>query len=243
MSDLSNRHAVIFGGGAIAQALVARLSASSTVTRLTVLARGIRPNQGDLRATYPIELLNESTIVDAAEFVGRRGPIDTLIVATGVLHDQNGMRPEKRLTEIAADQALFSYNVNAIGPALVAKHMLPLMRKERTNTFAALSARVGSIGDNRLGGWYSYRAAKAALNMFLKSIAIEQARTNKHSIVVGLHPGTVDTPLSEPFQRNVPAEALFTPADAATKLLNVLDGLTAEDSGNVFAWDGSRIPA
>ena len=108
--------------------------------------------------------------------------------------------------------------------------------------FAALSARVGSIEDNRLGGWHSYRASKAALNMFIKCMAIEQSRTNKHSIVAGLHPGTVDSRLSKPFQRNVPAGGLFTPADAADKLFTVLEGLSPEDSGGVFAWDGSRIP-
>lgn len=236
-------HAVVVGGGAIARALVAQISARSSVSRVSVLARGVQTDSDDFLATKSIELLDERSITEAAEFAGDRGPIDILIIATGILHDQSGMRPEKRLSEVSADRTLRSFGVNALGPALVAKHMLPLMSGNRRNVFAALSARVGSIEDNRLGGWYSYRASKAALNMLLKCMAIEQARTNKHSIVVGLHPGTVDTPLSQPFQRNVPEGALFSPKDAANKMLAVLDGLAPEDSGGVFAWDGSRVPA
>ena len=108
--------------------------------------------------------------------------------------------------------------------------------------FAAISARVGSISDNRLGGWYGYRASKAALNQMIRSLSIELGRTRREAVCIGLHPGTVDTPLSEPFQGNVPEGALFTPADAASRLLTVIDGLTPDDTGNVFAWDGQRVP-
>lgn len=243
MREDTDKHAVVVGGGGIARALVARLSARSDVERVTNLARGIQSSREDFLATHPIDILDESSIVAAADFTATRGPVDTVIVATGILHDQSGMRPEKRLAEVTPDRALRSFGVNALGPALVAKHMMPLMRKQSRNVFAALSARVGSIEDNRLGGWYSYRASKAALNMLLRCVAIEQARVNKHSIIAGLHPGTVDTALSAPFQRNVPEDQLFSPTDAAQKLLDVLDGLVAEDSGKVFAWDGSRIPS
>lgn len=128
-------------------------------------------------------------------------------------------------------------------PALVAKHFLPLLARDRKSVFAALSARVGSISDNQLGGWHAYRASKAALNMLLRTFAIELARRNPRAVCVGLHPGTVDTGLSAPFQANVPEGKLFTPDFAAARLLEVVDRLKPDDSGHVFAWDGQLIPA
>ena len=136
-----------------------------------------------------------------------------------------------------------AFRRNATGPALVAKHFLPLLARDRKAAFAALSARVGSIEDNRLGGWYAYRASKAALNMLIRTLSIELARSHRHALCVGLHPGTVDTALSKPFQSGVPPEKLFPPAQSARHLLAVLDRLTAEDSGSVYAWDGRRIPS
>jgi len=135
------------------------------------------------------------------------------------------------------------YWVNNVGHALVAKDFLPLMPRDEREVFAALSARVGSIGDNRMGGWHSYRASKAALNMILKNLAIETGRTHKQAVVAGLHPGTVATALSEPFQRGVAENKLFDADYSAEKLLEVLEGLTPADSGGVFAWDGQRVPA
>ena len=124
----------------------------------------------------------------------------------------------------------------------MAKHFIPLLRKQQKSVLAALSARVGSISDNNLGGWYSYRASKSALNMLLKTTSIEVARRNKTASVIGLHPGTVDTGLSKPFQANVKPEKLFTPEFAAECILKNIDKATAETSGSVFAWDGSPIP-
>ena len=132
---------------------------------------------------------------------------------------------------------------HTVGPALVAKHMLPLMPRKGRAVFAALSARVGSISDNRLGGWHAYRASKAALNMLVRNYAIEQARINNQFIAVTLHPGTVDTGLSQPFQSNVPDAQLFTPDQSAEYLLNVLDGLTPADTGKCFDWAGKQVPA
>ena len=134
------------------------------------------------------------------------------------------------------------FAVNTIGPALIAKHALPLLRRTSRAVFAALSARVGSIADNRLGGWHSYRASKAALNMLVKNLALELARTHPQALAVTLHPGTVDTALSAPFQRGVVPEKLFTPALSAGALLQVLDGLTPAQSGGLFAWDGAQVP-
>ena len=132
--------------------------------------------------------------------------------------------------------------VNAIGPALVAKHLLPLTPRDRPSLFAALSARVGSIGDNHLGGWHAYRASKAALNMLIRTLAIEHARSRPLGVCVALHPGTVDTPLSAPFQAGVAPAKLFTADRSAAALLSVMDGLGPTDTGGFFAWDGAPIP-
>ena len=187
------------------------------------------------------DLTDEASIAAAAARVAEGPPPSLVIVATGILHD--GERgPEKALKELDADWLARVYAINAIGPALVAKHFVPLFPKTGTPTFAALSARVGSIGDNALGGWHGYRASKAALNMMLRNIAIEARRKYDRTIVVGLHPGTVDTGLSKPFQGNVAPGSLFAPDRAAMQLLDVLEGLKPHDSGKVFAWDGAEVP-
>jgi NAD(P)-dependent dehydrogenase (short-subunit alcohol dehydrogenase family) len=166
-------------------------------------------------------------------------PLDLVIVATGLLHDaMHG--PEKHPRDLDAAWLARSFAVNATGPALVAAALLPKLRTDRKTAFAALSARVGSISDNRLGGWHSYRASKAALNQLIRTLAHDHARRNRLGLCVTLHPGTVDTRLSAPFQRGVPE--LFTPDTAARHLLGVLDRLTPADSGGLFAWDGQRIP-
>ena len=170
-----------------------------------------------------------------------QGPAPTLIVvATGVLHD--GLQPERSFRQLDAKHLLRDYRVNAVGPALAAKHLLPLMPRDRRAVFAALSARVGSIADNRLGGWHAYRASKAALNMILRNLSIEMARSHPQAVIAGLHPGTVATDLSAPFQKGM-AEGKLFPADySAERLLSVLSNLTPADSGGVFAWDGARVP-
>lgn len=187
------------------------------------------------------DLTDEASIAAAAARVAD-GPAPSLvIVATGILHDREH-GPEKALKDLDADWLARVYAVNAIGPALVAKHFIPLFPRTGTPILAALSARVGSIGDNALGGWHGYRASKAALNMMLRNIAIEARRKYDRTIVVGLHPGTVDTGLSKPFQGNVAPGGLFTPDRAAMQLLDVLEGLKPHDSGKVFAWDGAEVP-
>ncbi|MBT8143324.1 MAG: SDR family NAD(P)-dependent oxidoreductase, partial [Gammaproteobacteria bacterium] len=151
------------------------------------------------------------------------------------------LRPEKSMRELDADVMQEVFRLNTIGPAIIAKHCLPRMRRGHKSIFTALSARVGSIGDNRLGGWASYRASKAALNMLIRTLAIEQTRRAPASVVAGLHPGTVDTSLSAPFTGRVLPSRLFTPEKAAGQLLDFIEGLDATDTGGVFAWDGSRI--
>ncbi len=164
-----------------------------------------------------------------------------MFVATGMLHNEK-TSPEKALSSLTADAMAQLFAVNAIGPAIVAKHFLPLLAKGRKSAFAALSARVGSIGDNRLGGWHSYRASKAALNMLIRTMSVELRRRNPDALIVGLHPGTVATPLSAPFQKGVVEGKLFTPDRSARAMITVLDSLSPDDSGGHFAWDGVRIP-
>jgi NAD(P)-dependent dehydrogenase (short-subunit alcohol dehydrogenase family) len=182
-----------------------------------------------------VDLTDEASIAAAAT---RIGSPELVIVATGLLHE--GERgPEKAIRDLDADWLMRQYAVNAVGPALVAKHFLPLMPKQGRSVFAVLSARVGSISDNRLGGWYGYRASKAALNQLVRSLSIEDKRRNDRGIVVALHPGTVDTKLSRPFQQA--GRDLFQPDRAAVQLLDLIDGLRPADSGKLFAWDGSEI--
>lgn len=225
---------VIGASGGIGAALEEALRDEGTFDRVYGFARS---RAGD---EY-LDLEDEASITAAAAVVAK-GPAPTLIVvATGLLH-ADGHGPEKAMREFDPAWLARSFAVNTIGPALVAKHFLPLMTKGQRGVFAALSARVGSIADNKLGGWYGYRASKAALNMMLRTLAIEERRRNERSIVVGLHPGTVDTALSKPFQGNVQPGHLFDAGRAAVQLLDVIDGLKVPDSGKVFAWDGAELP-
>lgn len=188
-----------------------------------------------------LDLLDEASIAEAAGHIAK-GPAPALIiVATGLLH-REGLGPEKALADLDPAWLAEVHAVNAIGPALVAKHFLPLMPKGGRGVFAALSARVGSIGDNRLGGWHGYRASKAALNMLVRNLAIEERRRNPGAIVVALHPGTVDTALSRPFQGNVQPGRLFDPERAALQLLDVIEELKVPDSGKLLDYEGNEIP-
>jgi NAD(P)-dependent dehydrogenase (short-subunit alcohol dehydrogenase family) len=189
-----------------------------------------------------MDFSDERSVAQAADTVERDGEgLDVVIVCGGVLHSPDGLRPERRLSDVRVEHLVRSFSVNAIGPLLVAKHFERFLPRRDRCVFASLSARVGSIGDNRLGGWYGYRASKAAQNMFTKNLAIELRRTHRGLICVGLHPGTVDTALSAPFQRVVPSKRLFSAEQAATYLLHVIAGLNDPHNGSVLAWDGTEI--
>ena len=164
-----------------------------------------------------------------------------MINCIGILHDGE-MQPEKSLRQINSEQLLRYFQVNSIGAMLLFKYIQPLLKHGDRSIIATISAKVGSIGDNQSGGWYGYRASKAALNMFIKTTSIEYKRTCPQAIVVALHPGTTDTKLSLPFQRNVPPEKLFSVDQTVAQLLKVIDKLKSDDSGEFFAWDGSRLP-
>ncbi len=195
--------------------------------------------EGAVRWSRPeVDPTDEDSIARAAASIET---LDLAIVTTGMLHDAQ-QRPERALKELDPATLARSFAINTIAPAIVAKHLIPKMPRDRRAIFAVLGARVGSIGDNRTGGWHGYRASKAALVMLMKTIAIETARSRPNAIIVTLHPGTVDTGMSKPFQGNVAPEKLFAPALAAEQLLKVIDGLTPAHSGGHFAWDGTRIP-
>jgi len=229
---MSETSAVVIGAsGGIGAALVGLLEAAGRHAVVHALSR----------SGTGLDLEDEDSIAAAASRIAEGPPPALVIVATGVLHGAH--QPERSYRALTAEHLMRDYRLNAIGPALVARHLLPLMPREGRGVFAALSARVGSIGDNRLGGWHAYRASKAALNMLIRNVAIVHGRTHKAGVVVGLRPGTVATDLSAPFQAGVAPEKLFTPEHSAAALLAVIAGLEPADSGGVFAWDGQRIPA
>jgi NAD(P)-dependent dehydrogenase (short-subunit alcohol dehydrogenase family) len=186
------------------------------------------------------QLTSEASVEAAAQVVAARGlPLRLVVVATGFLHG-DGFAPEKSWRDLDAAHMARAFALNAIGPALLIKHFLPMMPQAGKSVFAALSARVGSIGDNRLGGWYSYRASKAALNQLVRTAAIELRRRQPEAICVALHPGTVDTRLSAPFSK--PGLEVQAPELAAKRLLAVMDGLGPSDSGGFFDHRGERVP-
>lgn len=192
--------------------------------------------------TLPIDITSEEKIKKATIKINSK--VDKLHLAincVGILHEEN-LQPEKSLKHINSDNLLHYFEVNTIPTALLAKHLLPLFKHPDLSVWATISAKVGSIEDNRLGGWYGYRASKAALNMIIKNIAIEFARISKNTIVVALHPGTTDTQLSFPFQKNVPPEKLFSIQRCVQQLLSVINNLTLENNGQFFSWDGSILP-
>ncbi len=232
---------VVGASGGIGSEFVRQLAADARVERVHALSRAHSESRDDKVLPGTIDFNDEDSIRLAAENAASREDIDIVVVATGILHRGKTIQPEKSLGDIDPEAMLGVFRTNTIGPTLVAKHFLPRCRRGSKTVFAALSARVGSIGDNRLGGWVSYRASKSALNMVLKTLSIEHARRFPDAVVAGLHPGTVDTRLSAPFQRRVPEGKLFSPPQSVGYMLSVIDRLTPSDSGGVFAWDGTRI--
>nr|ACP27630.1 short-chain dehydrogenase/reductase [Oncidium hybrid cultivar] len=198
----------------------------------------------------PLDVTDESTIKAAAISIKENfGFLNLLINTSGVLSIPKILQPETTLSRLEKSSLMLAYEINAVGPVLVVKHMWPLLKEgggsgtEREfAVVASLSARVGSIGDNELGGWHSYRSSKTALNQLTKTISVELARKKDPIICILLHPGTVDTDLSKPFQRNVPPGKLFTREFSVQKLLSIINHAKDSDNGKFFAWDGQEIP-
>ena len=231
---------IVGASGGIGGAVISNLSKNPR-TRIWATARKNIEYNSDMIIPLFLDLNDEKSIKSVAENIANSGnKLDLVLVATGFLHDAL-IKPEKTWKSLNHSSFNKSFSINCIGPALVAKHILPLLRKESKSVFAVLSARIGSISDNHIGGWHSYRASKAALNMLIRTLAVELSRTNPSALCVSLHPGTVDTSLSLPFQRGVSKEQLFNKNLAASQLLNVIDTLTINSSGGLYAWDGKSI--
>lgn len=224
--------AVVIGStGGIGAAVIDALRESGGFAEIVGFSRGSQPG---------LDLLDEQSIVLAADSIkARKSELRLVFDATGFLHG-DGLSPEKALSAVTPDHLAHAFAVNTIGPALLMKHFLPLLPRQGKSVFASLSAKVGSIGDNQLGGWYSYRASKAALNQLVHTAAIELARRKPEAICVALHPGTVDTGLSSDFAKS--GLSVQQPADAAARLLSVLDRLTAADTGGFFDYRGDPLP-
>ncbi len=223
--------AVVFGaGGGIGGALVEALRAAGSFDPVVAFSRATSPS---------IDLLDEASLERAVAFAAGMGELRLVIDATGFLHDDR-QSPEKSWRQLDPNDLARSFAINAIGPALIMKHLLPRLPRSGKAVFATLSARVGSIGDNHLGGWYAYRASKAALNQLVRTAAIELARRSPTALCVALHPGTVGTALSAPFA--VAGPGVQAPWAAARHLLAVVDRLTPVDNGGFFDWRGQPVP-
>jgi len=224
--------ALVVGRGGIGTALAGALAARAPGLQLLHLGRGSEP---------PLDLCEDAHLDGLQERLRHAPPLRLVINTAGWLHG-DGLGPEKRLQAVARRGLEHAFAINAYGPILLARAVEEALGHGQPAWFASLSARVGSIGDNRLGGWYAYRAAKAAQNQLLATLALEWRRRRPAVTVTLLHPGTTETALSEPFRGGVPPEKLFSPERAAHQLLEVLSAQTIERSGAFLAWDGSTIP-
>jgi len=231
--------AVIGASGAIGNAFIEHYSNDQSVKNVYAFSREKQSYESEKIKSFELDIEDHNSIQEAALNIGECY-LDHIIVATGILHSEN-FGPEKSIKDIDDKTMKKVFGINTIGPALVGKYFIPLMRKDFKSVLAFLSARVGSISDNKLGGWYSYRASKTALNQIIKNFSIELKRTNPNAIVLGLQPGTVDSNLSEPFKKNVAKGKLFTPEQSREFLSNVIENATINDSGNLLAYDGETI--
>ena len=230
---------IIGSSGAIGRAFVDLYSKIDTVEDIFSFSKTQTEFGSNKVKSFPIDIEDEVSIKSAAEAIGSQ-KIDTVIVATGILHNKD-FGPEKSIKDLDSDNFLKVLKINTVGPAIIGKYFLPLLTKDQKSVFAFLSARVGSISENKLGGWYSYRASKTALNQVIKNFSIEISRTNPNAVILGLQPGTVESNLSEPFKKNVARDKLFTPEYSAEMLANVILDSTQDNSGDLLSWDGETI--
>ena len=251
---MSFQHVLVMGAsGGIGLAIAQKLAKDPALQTMVLCSahanasEQLRALQKECLARQIATLLIDTDISDeeslatlAFDLSTLNAPLDLIVNASGLLHAPN-LLPEKTITQVSTASMQRIFSVNAFGPILLMKTLWPWLRAKRPVIFASLSARVGSIEDNQLGGWFSYRAAKAAQNQFLKTAAIELSRINPQGIVLAMHPGTTDTDLSQPFQANVKPEKLFTPAFVAECLIDIFQDAIPADSGSFIAWDGKRI--
>ena len=237
--------ALVVGCGGIGQALLQELTRRAPQLQLLGASRRDWRRTGDAAwqgvMHLPLDLVDDASLAQLGPNLEAFPPLRLVIHTAGLLHG-SGLQPEKRLSQVSRAALEQSFAVNAFAPLLLAQALDAALPAQAPFHFASLSARVGSIGDNHLGGWYAYRAAKAAQNQLLRTLALEWRRRKPQACVSLLHPGTTATALSSPFQAGVAPEKLFSPARAARQLLDVLEGLTPEQSGQFWAWDGQPIP-
>lgn len=232
--------AIIGASGTIGSTFVKHLNKNYPQAEIHAISRQINKSKELKITSYEIDYNCEDSIKDIAYQVSQKLPLDLIINATGILHDDM-VSPEKSFRNLTPESMRYLYEIDCIIPSMIAKHFVPKLNKNNRSVFAALSARIGSISDNNLGGWYSYRAAKAALNMMIRTTSIEAKRSNQKAIIVGLHPGTVDSPLSKPFQKNLPKGQLLTPDFSVSSMTQVLNQLSCKNTGKIFAFDGEEI--
>ena len=233
--------AVIGSSGAIGNSISKLLKSEISVESVYNFSRTAISESSEKEKNIYIDIENEDSIIESIKKIPKDIKFDLIFVATGILHNDEDIYPEKSIKDISGNKLKKVLMVNTIGPALIGKYFIPFLNKNNRNVFAFLSARVGSISNNKIGGWYSYRASKSALNQIIKNFSIEIKRSNPNSIFVGLQPGTVKSNLSKPFQKNVNSKNLFSPDYSAKKLLDVINNLSIEDTGKLFAWDGEEI--
>ena len=239
MTQQNFKNIVIVGSsGAIGHAMTEALRMHNPSAIITQISSQI---DIETERAYQLDYNNLDTLEAVAKQCASQQAIDCVIVCTGMLHNDR-CQPEKSIKDLTEEKFHTLYQANCVLPAMVAKYFIPYIDKQQHCLFAALSARVGSISDNQLGGWYAYRAAKTALNMIIRNLAIETKRTHKGLITIGMHPGTVDSNLSEPFKNRVPANKLFTPEHAVQYLVNnVITKADMSYSGKCFDWQGLEI--
>ncbi len=252
LNGIHTAQALIIGGsGGIGLGFVKKLLLDQQISRIYATYRrpesavellDLQESNPDCLHCLPMDITDESQITAVlGKIQEHTSKLHLVINAVGILYE-GLLQPEKSLKQINSEHLLRYFQVNSIGAVLLAKHLLPLFHHGDRSIFATLSAKIGSIGDNHMGGWYGYRASKAALNMFMRTVAIEYQRKSPHTIIVLLHPGTTDTPLSQPFQRNVPPEKLFSVDRSVNQLWEIINQLEDKDKGHFFSWDGTVLP-
>jgi NAD(P)-dependent dehydrogenase (short-subunit alcohol dehydrogenase family) len=237
-NKINKNIAIIGASGAIGHAMVNYYAEQSAKNHVTAFSRSPLQFEFTNVSNHLIDFDSEESLSACAKL----NSWDIVVIAIGILTDTFIQKPEKTFKQLNAKNLQYIYKINTVYPVMTAKNFLQHLKKEHQSTLAILSARVGSISDNHAGGWHSYRASKAALNMFIKNFSIEMKWVNKLAVIIGLHPGTVDSNLSKAFQSNIPEGQLFTPIQAATYLTAVIDKTTAAQSGCCIAWDGKVIP-
>ncbi len=233
--------AIIGSSGAIGNSICKILLTEYPIKKLYKFSRKVEEEDTNKIKNIAMDIENEDSIKESLKHLPVDIKFDLIFIATGILHNKNEIFPEKSIKDLNTAMFQKVLLVNTIGPSLIGKYFIPFLKKDVKSIFAILSARVGSISDNRLGGWYSYRASKAALNQVIKNFSIEIKRTNPNAIFVGLQPGSVKSSLSKPFEKNINKEKLFSADFSAKTLLKLIDSLDYKDSGKLFSWNGEEI--